>query len=249
MTQHSEDTNADAIQRGVNAADTGSETAGHDTVNIAAGTFIGEVDIENPLTLSGAQAGMDPNPTAPATNAQTILQPDAADANPFDSGSVIVLYVGVSHVTIDGVTVDGNNPNLPTNGNTVVEHGLNVDAAEGIVSYAGVGNITVENNIVENTAYTGLDFYNYFNGGAATSDNVITDNLIQHLSDAYGFGVGINLYNNFYAEVTDNVITDRERRRSDGQLHPGEPRPADVRMRRPFPIIRLPPAASASFTT
>ncbi len=41
-----------------------------------------------------------------------------------------------------------------------------IDAAEGIVSYTGVSNITVENNLVEYTAYTGIDFYNFDNTGA-----------------------------------------------------------------------------------
>ena len=111
--------------------------------------------------------------------------------------------MGVSGVTIDGVTVDGSNPNL-----THLDAQTTDDASEGIVSYTGVGNITVKNNIIENTAYTGVDFYNYNNNGAPTANNVITDNLIQNLSDAFGFGIGVNLYNNFYAQVTHNVMND-----------------------------------------
>ena len=32
-----------------------------------------------------------------------------------------------------------------------------------------------------NTTYTGIDFYNYVNGGTATSNNEIARNLIQNL--------------------------------------------------------------------
>ncbi|MGA2439639.1 MAG: right-handed parallel beta-helix repeat-containing protein [Tepidisphaeraceae bacterium] len=196
VAQSSETPNAGAIQRGINVAAT------NDTVNVQAGVYVGELDIETPLTLAGAQAGIDPNPSAPAAADQTIIEPDTSDPNPYDNNAVLAVYVGVSGVTINGVTVDGSNPNL-----THLDAQTTDDASEGIVSYTGVGNITVKNNIIENTAYTGVDFYNY-TSDAPTANNVITDNLIQNLSDTYGFGIGVNLYNNFYAQVTHNVMND-----------------------------------------
>ena len=40
-----------------------------------------------------------------------------------------------------------------------------------------------------------------------TTNNVITQNLIENLGGGgFGFGVGVILYDNFYAAVTDNVI-------------------------------------------
>jgi uncharacterized delta-60 repeat protein len=200
VTQLSDTTTNGAIQRGINVATSGGR------VNVQAGTFVGELDIFTSITLAGAQAGIDPNSTPPAANAQTIVEPDTGDANPFDAGAVLLVYVDANGVTINGVTVDGNNPNIAPNANTPMYGSLYVDASEGIVSYDGLSNITVENNIVENTAYTGVDFYNYDNGGTATSNNTITDNLIQNLSDAFGYGVGILMYDNFYAQVTNNVI-------------------------------------------
>ena len=65
----------------------------------------------------------------------------------------IVIYVSTDNVTIKGFTVDGDNPNL-TSG--VLVGAADVDAAEGIVSYEGVGSITVANNIVKNTTYWGV---------------------------------------------------------------------------------------------
>ena len=46
----------------------------------------------------------------------------------------------------EGLTVDGDNPAL--------EGG--VDAIEGIASYEGVGQIVIENNILQNFTYTGV---------------------------------------------------------------------------------------------
>ncbi len=78
---------------------------------------------------------------------------------------------------------------------------------EGIASYEGVGNITIQNNIIQNTSYSGLDLYNYTNSGGATSDNVISHNLIRNLGGGgFGWGIGILVYNNFFATIEDNEI-------------------------------------------
>ena len=99
--------------------------------------------------------------------------------------------------------MDGDNPSL-TSG--VIYGGADIDAAEGIVSYTGVGNITVAHNIVRNVSYAGIDFYNADNT-AATSDNLISSNYVDNLSGISGFyGIGVILYNNFYAQVTNNVL-------------------------------------------
>ena len=59
-------------------------------------------------------------------------------------------------------------------------------------------------------AYTGVDFENAYSGinaGDATAGNTISDNLIQNLGGGgYGYGVGVIVYNNFYANVTANVL-------------------------------------------
>ena len=204
VSQLSDTTTNGAIQRGVNVA----PSLG--TVNVQAGVFVGELDIETPITLEGAQAGNDPNPSAPATGNQTIIEPDTSGPNPYAATDTVMINIGVNGVTIDGVTVNGSNPNLvhyvdPTTHTDVVFNGVPIDAAEGIVSYNDVGSTTIKNDIIKDTAYDGVDLYN-FTSDAPTSNNYITDNLIQNLSDAYGFGVGIILYNNFYAQVTDNVM-------------------------------------------
>ena len=115
-----------------------------------------------------------------------------------------MVYIEVSDVTIKGFTFDGDNPGL-TSG--VGINGADVDACVIIASYEGVGNITVENNILMRATYAGMDFYNYNNGTAATSNNYIRYNRIEDIGETtFNWGIGILITRNFYADVTDNVI-------------------------------------------
>ncbi len=196
----------DSIQRGIDAATANDivNVQGGATEYVANSTEIpGELYIGMPLTLSGAEVGVDPRTGRAGPESTIVPGVSGPDPNASDQG---IIYVGSSNVTIDGFTVDGDNPAL-TSG--VVLNGADIDAAEGIVSYTGVGNITVQNNIIKNMTYDGIDFYNYSNGAAATDNNTITQNLIENLGGGgYGFGVGVLLYNNFYANVTENKIED-----------------------------------------
>ena len=102
--------------------------------------------------------------------------------------------------------MDGDNPAL-TNGVTL--RGADINAAEAIASFEGVGSIRLVNNIITNTSYSGVDFYNYYNSGAPTADNHIQNNKFDNIGYVpYGFGFGVLIYNNFYADVSDNVMTD-----------------------------------------
>jgi hypothetical protein len=226
----SELANAGAVQRGIDAAQAG------DVVNLQAGTYVAnghyivsgstvgatggqevaELNINKPLTLVGPNANYDPNSGLTAANAQAIIVPGASDPNPYDPNAVIVMMISSSHVTVQGITVDGINPNLThysDPGTVSGYHGyvtaINnsaapIDAAELIASYANVGNVTLENNLLQNAGYNAVDFKN--GGTTATTGSVISRNLIQSVSDAYRYGDGVSLNNDFYADVTHNVI-------------------------------------------
>jgi hypothetical protein len=185
------------VQRAIDAASAG------DTIHIQAGTYVGSPSVDKSVTLMGPNVGIDPNvgPRVP----EAVLLPDVSDPDPDVAPYPVLLYVSVGSVTIDGLTMDGDNPALTSPDNA---NGANIDAEEGIVSYEGVGNITVRNNIVKNTSYTGIDFYNYVND-AATSGNTISHNLLTNIGDSlYNWGIGILVYNNFYANVENNVVQD-----------------------------------------
>jgi hypothetical protein len=195
-------TNTAGIQHGIDAAASG------DTVNVTAGTFIGRLDVTKPLTLLGANSGITAGKSPGTRGAETIILPEVSNPDPYSPSAVNVVYVETSNVTIDGFTVDGDNPGLTS---AVDLNGANIDASEGIVSYEGVGNIAVRNNIVRNTSYTGIDFDDYNNGGKATSGNVIADNFMDNLGGGgFSYGIGVVLYDNFYATVTGNKV-DRAR--------------------------------------
>ena len=177
-----------------------SRVATNGTVNVAGGAYVEDVTIDRPLNLLGPNATNNPN--TGTRSPEAIIYPATQGPDPFTQGEIVV-YVTANNVVIKGFTVDGDNPAMT--GGTMV--GTNdVDASEGIVSYEGVGSITVANNIVRNTTYTGVDFYNYNNGGTATTGNHIACNRFDNLG-AYGFGVGVLIYNNFYADISNNVMT------------------------------------------
>jgi parallel beta-helix repeat protein len=233
VAHSSELANAGAVQRGVNAALAG------DVVNLQAGTYVAnghytvsgstvgatggqevaELNIDKPLTLLGPNATYDPNSGLVPANDQAIIIPGASDPNPYDPNAVIVMLISSSNVTVQGITVDGINPNLTHYADPGTASGYTgyvtaihnsaapIDAAELIASYAKVGNVTLQNDILQNAGYNAVDFKNstdYTPG--ATTGSVISKNLIQSVSDAYRYGDGVSLNNDFYADVTENVI-------------------------------------------
>jgi parallel beta-helix repeat protein len=183
------------IQSAIDAASDG------DTINVAAGTYAEDLTINKAVTLLGPNAEINPN--TGVRTAEAVLLPATSATDPYGTCEVMS-YVSVSGVTIKGFTFEGDNPNL-TSGVDVF--GTDADACEIIAGYEGVGDIVIENNILQHSTYAGIDFYNYTNS-AATSNNTIRYNLIKELGETvtYNWGVGVLVYNNFYADVTDNVI-------------------------------------------
>ncbi|HKJ27974.1 MAG TPA: sortase [Anaerolineales bacterium] len=181
------------IQAAIDAASAG------DTINVAAGTYVEDLAIDKALILLGPNSSVNPNTGARVSEA--IIHP--ATSNPDPAVCTVMAYISVNDVTIKGFTFDGDNPNL-TSG--VPIGSADVDACEILAGYEGMGNITVENNILRHSTYSAIDFYNYIVADA-TSNNYIRYNLIENIGETtYNWGIGVLIYNNFYADVTNNVL-------------------------------------------
>jgi hypothetical protein len=138
--------------------------------------------------------------------AEAIIVPSVSS---IDLGEII--HVAASNVTISGFTIDGDNTSI-TSGFTST-NGADIDAAEGVTVYeTGVNNLTVSNNIIQNLSYFGVTLYDY-PAGVPSSGHSIANNKIQNLgtydatSNVDYWGGGVLLYNNQYAAITNNCMT------------------------------------------
>ncbi|MFZ1296405.1 MAG: LamG-like jellyroll fold domain-containing protein, partial [Saprospiraceae bacterium] len=175
---------------------------GH-VINVAAGTYIENLVLNKSLQLRGNNFGINPN--TGMRNPESIIVPATSDPDPNSATAVTIMYLppAASGSTIDGFTFDGDNPNLTS---AVNINGANIDAIEAMSAYEGLSNVMVSNNIVKNLNYAGIDFYNYYNGGASTTGNSITENKFDNIIPTQ-YGIGALIYNNCYTSITDNVMT------------------------------------------
>ncbi len=181
------------IQAGIDAAASGG------TVNVNAGTYTEDLEIDKALSLLGPNAGNNPN--TDTRDPEAVIHP--ATSAPDPSVCSIILYIYESDVTVKGLTFNGDNPSIDSG---IIINGADVDACMHVASWEGVGNIVVENNILRYGTYNSIYFYNWTDK-SATAGNYIRYNLIEDMGEmTYGWGVGILNYNNFYADVTDNVM-------------------------------------------
>ena len=184
----------DTIQAGLNAV------VANGSVHVAAGTYTEDLTISKAVNLLGPND--DVNPNSGTRVAEAIIHPATSNPNP-NVVCTVMAYLSTSDITIKGFTFDGDNPGL-TSG--VIINGADVNACEILAGYEGMGNIVVENNILKRSTYSGIDFYNYTNT-AATAGNYIRYNLFEDIGETtYNSGIGILVYNNFYADITDNVL-------------------------------------------
>ncbi|MFN9111530.1 MAG: hypothetical protein ACK5XN_15815, partial [Bacteroidota bacterium] len=78
-------------------------------IQIAAGTYAENITINKSIELRGPNYGMNPNTGTRA--AEAIVVPASTNNDTASSGSNIIT-IAASNVVIDGVTIDGDNPNL-----------------------------------------------------------------------------------------------------------------------------------------
>ena len=100
-------------------------------------------------------------------------------------------------VIIDGFTIDGDDPGV--DGGHLLTSGDDANVNYGIRPSAGFSNLTVQNNIITHAAIG-------FRGDGCGSSNLITRNWFDSIG-AYDFGYAVSLRTNFYADVTNNLMT------------------------------------------
>ncbi len=181
------------IQKAINAASAG------DVIWVDAGTYTEDIILNKNVTLKGSKFGINPNTVSAV--AESIVYPATSNPDINSSYTTIMSLDGsLNGVIIDGFVFDGNNPNL-TSG--IIQNGADIDASDAIGAFGSTANITITNNVIRNVNYTGVDIYPPNNSAATV--NTISDNKLHNIM-APG-AIGILVYNNFYADIDNNVMT------------------------------------------
>ena len=165
-----------------------------DTIRVGAGTFVeGAVWIEKPLTLLGAQAGVDARGRSGAPGTESIIVPSVVPNMP-----ILVLGPGSAGSVIDGFTLAG--------GNLSIQNGLRPGEsndrlqirnnrlfgfwAAGIALAAPGIDITIERNHVDGSSVNHPDMLVSVRAGAPYPGLQVTDNtIVNGRMQATGFAV------------------------------------------------------------
>ena len=176
----------------------------NDTISVAAGVHAENVVVtRSKVKIIGANAGMNAGVggSRDGTGAgETILVPATAENGlGLSSFGKAVIKINADDVTLDGFVIDTDN--------TAIDSGVNLNGAGPDVSggiYANGNRITLTNLVVRNAIYAGIDG-GYDNGQPAQDGSVFSNNRLTNC-DGTGYGVGIALEQNFYAQVTGNRL-------------------------------------------
>ena len=190
----------------------------YDTIHVAAGTYAensgpGEnLVINKPVAIEGAQTGSDARTRdigGGSDASETILVPAVVDPSlTLDTlGESAVVQINSSGVSLDGLTIDGDNHNLfsPSVGSAINLNGTNPDVDSGI--FALGSNITVQNVLIRNVGGSGILADNTVgNTNTPGGDNLVQFSRFSNISNPSTWGIGIYTGDNFYAQISDNLM-------------------------------------------
>ncbi len=163
-----------------------SQAIAGDTISVAAGTYTQNPIINKSVTLTGANAGI---AGSGVRGAESIIRTSGA-------AQTAVFSVTASNVTINGFTIDGDDPGQA---GIPLQSGDNANASYGVRPTGAISNLTVSNNIIKKVEI-GL------RGDSAGQGHVITQNWFDSIGH-FDFGYAVSIRNNFYANVTNNKMT------------------------------------------
>jgi hypothetical protein len=184
------------------AIDDANTVSGH-VISVSAGLYEETVVVNKSLTINGPNAIVSGCGTRVA---EAIISPPTSQ--PFYDGvtEVRLMQIEANNVTVRGLTFDGDNINL------VNSDGGPIDAADGIDVYSDVGGIIIENNIFKNLNEGGVN--GFPSGAASFTGNTVSnnkfDNIPGDIGSGYGlsgYGIGVLIYNNYYADIESNCMT------------------------------------------
>ncbi|MBK9357830.1 MAG: right-handed parallel beta-helix repeat-containing protein [Bacteroidales bacterium] len=205
-----------SIQSAITAA------AANNVLSVCAGSYAEDIIVNKPLDIRGPNHLINPN--TGTRIAEAIIHP--ATSSPFGE----IIKVQASNVKISGLTIDGDNPLLPPSA-LLGTNGATLDAAEAVTVYVdNVNNLTISNNIIQNLTYFGVTIFGASYSSPTTSEHLISGNLIKDLgtytdpepnpnSNMNYWGGGILLYNDQYARIVDNVMTNVRTGIQTGNFH------------------------------
>ncbi|MEJ2555408.1 MAG: right-handed parallel beta-helix repeat-containing protein [Anaerolineae bacterium] len=184
------------IQSAIDDADT---LDGH-TLLATSGTYTENVTIDKGITLRGEGMG------------STIIYPAVSDVGSPDPPSFQasqVIVVEANNVSIEYLTVDGNNPTISSG---VTINGVDVDARNGIIQDYNTGvwdGLVVHDVEVANCYLRGI--YAVPPGGQALHGVAFYDNVVRNVAGLHDDSVGILARGSINAVLRDNRVEDTMR--------------------------------------
>ena len=191
--------NTQTIQRSINAASSG------DTVTVQSGTYNESLTIPiSGLSLIGPNAGISVGKNAGTRFDEAIVRPAANGDD--------IIRVTAPNVTIDGLTLDGFNPNIDGSGRPTV-NGNAVNALYGVTNLAAgatylsnqgamANGLSVKNSVLQNLLGGVV-----LDGPFSTPQRaMVSDSRIQFITDDNDNGIGIGSFDNFYIDATGNAL-------------------------------------------
>ncbi|MBP6687120.1 MAG: right-handed parallel beta-helix repeat-containing protein, partial [Lacibacter sp.] len=181
------------LTEAINRAKTG------DTIYVDAGTYIENVIINKSVVIRGAKFGQNPQSSLNRGD-ESIFYPafNAAGLN----GNAIIFKTTANDITIDGFTIDGDNP--ATTGGQLVN---GVDCNAGVAVFNDnvfISNLIVINNIVKNTSAYGIGQFKALGNqtAPAVTGALFRNNRVNNIGSR-----GIVLGYNAYGAIENNYIT------------------------------------------